>query len=73
MTASPPSLAARHVVKTFVSRFAQGAGKIVARRLFHGTSVQSHALRTGPKSLLQYYQGGLRSYLPIASLPNTTV
>ena len=24
--------------------------------------------RTGPKSLWQYYEGGLRSYLPIAAL-----
>jgi SAM-dependent methyltransferase len=66
VTASQPSLAARHVVKTFISGF----HKALEKSSLVDFPVPPYDLmrRTGPKSLLQYYVGGLRSYLPIAVL-----
>jgi SAM-dependent methyltransferase len=63
---SQRTLTARFVVKKLISGFQQAIGKSP----FVDFPVPPYDLmrRTGPKSLWQYYHGGLRCYLPIAVL-----
>ena len=66
MTNSQPSLVARHLGKALISGFHMALEK--SSLVDFPIPPYQLMRRTGPKSLLQYYYGGVRSYLPIAVL-----
>ncbi len=66
MAVSEPSLIARFVAKKLVSGFHVAIGK--SPLVDFPVPPYDLMRRTGPKSVWQYFDGGLRSYLPIAVL-----
>ena len=66
MPVSEPSLIARFVVKKLVSGFHLAIGK--SPLIDFPVPPYDLMRRTGGKSIWEYYDGGLRSYLPIAVL-----